>query len=104
MADKRANPTFWGWVTGAAVVMPASIIALPVAVVSGAVSAANGGTFKDGAGDVYDRFDGVIEKAIDFGDKHGETFTRAVISGVVSGVVGTVTGDVIDHSGGSNTS
>jgi hypothetical protein len=91
----EVNPkTFWGWVTTLTVAAPAGIVATALAVASGTIEAANGGSFKDGAEKVFDSLDGILQAAADFGDKHSDTITSAAIKGAV-GIAAGAAGDSI---------
>ena len=84
--------TFWGKVLEGTAVAGALIATTPIALVKGAVDAANGKSFGKGFGETFDKLDELVpnatfEKIGEFGDKNGAVITTVVVGTVTSLVV-----------------
>lgn len=91
MADAK---TFWGWVTELGVGIPVVVAAAPVAMISGAISAARGDTFDEGYDKIGDAVTNFAERAGAFGDQYNDTVNGILVNAAVSAAIGGVAGKV----------
>ena len=89
--------TFWGKALGLTAGGGALVVLLPAGLVSGVISATKGDTFDSGFNKACDSLADRVDKAADFGDRHSDTITKAVISGVIAAGIRTATGGHSQH-------
>jgi hypothetical protein len=88
MSESAEESTFWGKTFGFAA--RCSPMIGEIALVAGIVSVAKGNSFEEGVAKVRSAHGGLVDKAAEFGDKHNDEITSAVITGVISVASGAV--------------
>ena len=81
LEDSGGPRPFWGRAAGIGVLFSGFVVAVPTSVVNGALHIGREGGFKQGAYDVFDAVSDLTDKAGEFGGRHNDAITRAVING-----------------------
>lgn len=89
--------TFWGWVTGTCVAIPAQYVYLGAGVVNGVIQYGKDGEFKKGFEKTREHFGETCNKAAKWGDENGDFLTKTAIQSAVA----IMTGGVVRNHGTS---